>query len=124
MTNIQSTNKFNLEDRTLDFAKSIIKICQILPNNIVNNKLVDQMIRSAGSVGANYREANDSLGNKDFVLRLRISRKEAKETIFWLQLVQQANPTLSLQIVKLIDECTQIRNILSSIIIKITRKNA
>ena len=114
-----SKPKFDLEPRTLTFAKSVLHLCQKLPNNVVDYKLIDQLIRSAGSIGANYREANDALGKKDFANRLRISRKEAKETIFWLELVKEANPNLETEILKLIDECSQLRNIFSSIINKV-----
>jgi len=117
MPNNQDTNKFDLEERTLKFAKQIIKFCQSLPENTINTKLIDQLIRSAGSIGANYREANDSLGKKDFVHRLRIARKESKETIFWLELISEANPKTSNG--DLIDECSQLRNILSAIIKKV-----
>jgi four helix bundle protein len=120
ITNNQNpNNKFDLEERTLIFAKKIIHLCHSLPSNIVNSKLIDQLIRSAGSIGANYREANDALGKKDFLLRLRISRKESKETIFWLELILESNPNTHKTVVELIDECTQIRNILSAIIKKI-----
>ena len=57
---------FDLEDRTLDFAKRIIRMCKTLSSNVVNFKLIDQLIRSAGSIGANYREANDALVKKIF----------------------------------------------------------
>lgn len=124
MINNQIQNqKFNLEDRTLIFAKDIIRLCHKLPNNIVNSKLVDQIIRSSGSIGANYREANDSLGKKDFLLRLRISKKETKETNFWLELLKESNSNFSQEIDKLINECSQIRNIFSAIINKIIIKN-
>lgn len=118
MTNIQipSPKHFDLEERTLKFAKSIVNLCKQLPNNTVNFKLVDQLIRSSGSVGANYREANDSLGKKDFVFRIRIARKESKETIFWLELLREANPEIKID--NLIQECTELRNILSAIIKK------
>ena len=113
----QTTNKkYDLEDRTLIFAKRIIRVCKELPNNTVNFKLVDQLIRSAGSIGANYREANDSLGKKDFIHRLRIARKEAKETTFWLDLILEANSNFHKEINELIDESKQLRNILSAII--------
>jgi len=124
MTNIQNPNsKYDLEDRTLIFAKKIIHLCQKLENNIVNQKLIDQIVRSAGSIGANYREANDSLGKIDFLHRLKISRKETKETIFWLELILEANPGLKTEIFLLIDESSQIRNILSAIITKVKNKN-
>ena len=110
---------FNLETRTLIYAKNIIHLCQSLPKNTINFRLIDQLVRSAGSIGANYREANDSLGKKDFVNRLRISRKEAKEALFWLELVQEANPTCNPQ--SLIQECIELRNILSAIINKVEK---
>ncbi len=114
----QSKNyAFDLEDRTLDFAKRIIHMCKALPNDTINSKLIDQIIRSAGSVGANYREANDALGKKDFLMRMRISRKEAKETEFWLHLIIETNPELKDKILPLLDESIALRKILSSIII-------
>jgi len=112
--------KFDLEDRTLTFAKQVINFCKRLPNNTINYKLIDQLIRSAGSIGANYREANDSLGKKDFVHRLRIARKETKETIFWLELIKEANQNIFID--NLINESVQLRNILSAIIKKVEIK--
>jgi len=119
----EAHKKFDLEERTLAFAKKTIHLCQKLPSNIVNSKLIDQIIRSSGSIGANYREANDALGKKDFSFRLRISRKETKETIFWLELISEANPLLSSLIDDLINESIEIRNILSAIIKKVELKN-
>jgi four helix bundle protein len=79
--NGKTTNKhkFDLEDRKTDFGKSVIRLCKSLPRNPINDRLVGQAVGSAGSVGANYREANDALGKKDFIHRLKIARKEAKE---------------------------------------------
>ena len=83
--------EFDLEKRTTDFAKSVIKVCQTLPENPINYRLIGQVVGSAGSIGANYREANDSLGKKDLIQRLRISRREAKESLHWLELILEAN---------------------------------
>jgi len=114
---MESSNQcYDLEERTLEFAKRIIRMCKALPCNTVNYKLMDQIIRSGGSVGANYREANDSLGKKDFLMRVKISRKEAKETQFWLELIIEANPKLEDRIKNLIIECIELRKIFSSII--------
>jgi four helix bundle protein len=123
MTNDQSSKKkFDLEDRTLDFAKRVVRMCKELPTNTVNDKLIDQVIRSAGSVGANYREANDALGTKDFLMRLKISRKEAKETHFWLELIIEANPNLKKRIESLFQESLELKKILSTIITKLQNK--
>jgi len=118
----KTNKKYDLEERTLTFAKQVVRVCKDLPQNTVNFKLVDQLIRSAGSIGANYREANDALGKKDFVHRLRIARKEAKETVFWLELIIEAHQELEQNIRKIINECIEIRNILSAIIKKVESK--
>lgn len=118
MAQITISKRYDLEDRTLQFAKNIIGLCKKLPGNTVNFKLIDQIVRSATSIGANYREANDSLSKKDFTNRLRISRKEAKETSFWLELIKDTNRQFEKDIDILIDECIQLRNILSAIISK------
>ena len=113
-------NKYrDFENRTTEFAKRIIRLCKELPNDRINNRLVDQIIRSSGSVGANYREANESLGKKDFRFRLRIARKEAKETHHWLELIEEANPKFSERMKELFQEIQEIRNILSAIIVKV-----
>ena len=78
--------KYDLEERTTDFAKRVVHLCRELPKDSMNSRLIGQITGSAGSIGANYREANDALGKKDFVHRLKISRKEAKETIHWLEI--------------------------------------
>jgi len=114
--------KYDLEERTLDFARRVIKVCKSLHNDRINNRLTDQIIRSAGSIGANYREANDSLGKKDFVHRLKIARKEAKETTFWLELILEANQNMKEVIDILIKETIEIRNIISAIINKVEVK--
>jgi four helix bundle protein len=109
---------YDLEERTLAFAKQVIGLCKALPNNTVNFKLIDQLVRSAGSVGANYREGNDALGKKDFIMRIKISRKEAKETEFWLLLVASANPEHAADCDPLVREVIELRKILSAIINK------
>jgi len=108
--------KSNLEDRTLDFSKKLLAFCRDLPKNNVGNILISQVVRSGTSIGANYREANDKPGKKDFVNRLRIARKEAKETSYWLELLQTTNNTKELR--WLIQSTIELRNILSTIISK------
>ena len=79
--------RFDLEDRTFRFAKSVREFVKRLPRTMCNIEDVKQVVRSSGSVGANYIEANESLSKKDFLLRIRICRKEAKETAYWLRLL-------------------------------------
>jgi len=84
----------------------------------MNNRLIGQVVGASGSIGANYREANDALGKKDFILRLKIARREAKETQHWLELVLEANTDKAVEIKPLQKESEELIKILSSIIIK------
>lgn len=113
--------KWDLEKRTSEYAKSVIRLCKGLPRNPINDRLIDQVVGSSGSVGANYREANDALGKKDFAQRLKISRREAKESLYWLELISEANANKNLEINSLIRESEELKNILSSIIIKVEK---
>jgi four helix bundle protein len=113
-----TNGKWDLEERTTEFAKAVIRLCRKLPRDSINSRLTGQLTGSAGSVGANYREANDALGKKDFQNRLRIARKEAKETLHWLDCINEANSGYKTEIQDLSKECTELRNILSSIISK------
>lgn len=109
---------FDLEIRTTNFAKSVIVFCKNLPKNSITNSLIDQLVRSSGSIGANYREANDALGKKDFLQHLKISRREAKESLHWLELLREAVPTANKEIGPLMTEADELKKILSAIIIK------
>jgi len=109
---------FDLEKRTTEYAKRVIHLCKSLYKNIINEVYIKQIIRSSGSIGANYREANDSLGNKDFLHKIKISRKETKETLHWLELIEEANPNLSNRMQDLKKEGIEIKNILSAILLK------
>lgn len=109
---------YDLEKRTLEFAKAVVRFCKSLPKETINFQLISQLIRSSGSVGANYIEANEALSKKDFLHRVKISRKEAKETIYWLEIILEANPNHEEEANKLIVEATELKKILSSIIEK------
>lgn len=75
-----------------------------------------QLIRSSGSVGANYIEPNEKLGDKDFSFRLKIARKEAKESAYWLKLLKSSNPGHATEIENIFQEAEELRKILSAII--------
>ena len=81
--------------------------------------MINQVVGSTGSVGANYREANDALGKKDFIQRLKIARREAKESHHWLELLLEADGKLKPKIDPLIKETIELKNIISSIIAKV-----
>jgi len=109
-----------LEERFLKFAKDVRDFCRLVKWDIINAQYVKQVIRSSGSIGANYIEASDHLGKLDEKMRLKISRREAKETVYWLQLVLLYEEiSLENKRIYLIDEGTQIKKILSSILGKL-----
>ena len=82
--------KYDLEERTKEFGKRIIRLCKALPNNAINDRLIRQVVGSGDSVGANYAEANDALSKQDMLKGIRICRKEAKETKLHLELLAEA----------------------------------
>ncbi len=118
MSQIQNSKQYDLEERTLIYGRNIIIFCKSIPKNTINSPLISQLIRSGTSVGANYREANETSTKKDFLCRMRICRKEAKETIYWLHLVTEANPELNIKTNILINETSQLVKICASIILK------
>lgn len=119
MRDDQSNPPYNLEERTFQFAKSIREFVKRLPRTISNAEDVKQVVRSSGSVGANYIEAQESLSKKDVRLRVRIARKEAKETRCWLRLLNTGEEfSLDKECDRLIQESTELLKILSAIIDK------
>jgi four helix bundle protein len=109
-----------LETRFLNFAKHTRNFCRQVPQDAINITYIRQLIRSSSSIGANYIEASDDLGKADEKIKIRISRREAKESIFWLDLILiENNNTLETTRKNLLDECDQIRKILSAILIKL-----
>ncbi len=107
--------KYDLEDRTLEFLKATIRLCKKFSKSEINRRLVGQVIRSVGSVGANYREANESISPKDLKLRIKISRKEAKESHFWFQALLEANPEFENETKMLIQESLEMAKIFTTI---------
>ena len=110
-----------LEDRFFRFAKNVRDFCLKLKWNTINREYIRQLIRSSGSVGANYIEASDDLGKLDEKLKINF-QKRSKESVHWLGLVLCYDDK---QIIKeqqgLIDEGVQITKILSSILIKLNK---
>jgi four helix bundle protein len=110
---------YDLEDRTLLFAKTVRAFVKRLPRTICNIEDVKQLVKSSGSVGANYIEANEAMSKKDFRLRIKISRKESKESRYWLRLIETGNEArLEDERQKLIQESTELMNIFGAILRK------
>lgn len=119
----EAVNKiYNLEERTFQFALKVRFFIKKLPRNVNNIEDGKQLVRSSGSVGANYIEANDSLGEKDKIMKVRICRKEAKESKFWLRLVDtENNEILESERIKLIQESHELMLIFGSILKSLTK---
>lgn len=120
MSKIQTTKRYDLEGRTLDFAKKVRKFIKGLHKSIGNLEDSKQLVRSSGSIGANYIEANESLGKKDFVMRIKICRKEAKESMYWLNLIETSNNENEEERKWLAQEARELTNIFGSIVRKST----
>ena len=110
---------YDLEERTFQFAKAVRLFVKTLPKTVANIEDGKQLVRASGSVGANYREANESLSKKDFLMRIKISRKEAKESAYWLRLINETNDLENAaEASRLIQEATELKKIFSAIIEK------
>lgn len=119
MFKIQNTKQYDLEERTFQFAKRSRLFVKQLLKTIGNTEDGKQFIRSSGSVGANYIEANEALSKKDFVMRTKICRKEAKESRYWLRLINtNDNAVLEKEKEELIKEAIELMNIFGSIVRK------
>jgi len=118
-TNNNSKPIYDLEERTFRFAKNVRIYIKKLPQTLANIEDGKQVIRASGSVGANYIEANEALSKKDFLMRVKISRKEAKESAYFLRLIYETNPKeFETEGIKLYNEAIELKKIFSSIIEK------
>ena len=86
----QFENKYDLEKRATDFSGELIIFCKSSPKDMITLPIINQLIRSGTSIGANYREANGASSKKDFQNKIFICKKECKETLYWLELIGKA----------------------------------
>ncbi len=119
MTEIKNSKLYDLEDRTLKFAKNVRTLVKKLSKTLGNLEDGKQLIRASGSVGSNYIEANEALSKKDFIMRIKICRKEAKESRYWLRLIDTSDELAQENERKDLEkEATELMNILGSILRK------
>lgn len=110
---------YDLEERTFQFAKDVRLFIKKIPKTLINLEDCTQLLKSSGSVGANYIEANEALSKKDFLRRMKISRKEAKESTCWLRLINVTSIfDNDAEWRYLLTESIELKKILSSIIEK------
>jgi len=116
MTETDNTKRYDLEDRTLKYTRAVIGFTDVIPKTIVNQEIIKQLFRSSSSIGANYIEANGALGKKDFIMRIRICRKETKESHYWLNLISTKDELLEKQKQSLINETIELLRIFNTIL--------
>jgi four helix bundle protein len=119
MSKNKNPKQYDLEERTLLFAQRVRAFVKKMPKTLANIEDCRQLVKASGSTGANYIEANEALNKKDFVMRIKISRKESKESRFWLKLVDTGNDAeLEKERMELITESTELMKIFGSILQK------
>ena len=110
---------YDLEERTERFAKRVRSFTKKLPRTEENIDDIKQLTRSTGSVASNYIEANEALSKKDFVYRIKVCRKESKESRLFLRLIDTGNDvSLEEELAALVQEATELMKIFGSIITK------
>jgi four helix bundle protein len=117
MLNNESSKRYDLEERTFQFAKESRVFVKQLSRTISNIEDVKQFVRASDSIGANYIEANEAIGKKDFVMKIRICRREAKESGYWLRLID-ANDALRTEYARLLREAAELTKIFGAIVRK------
>jgi len=101
-------SKYNLQERTTEFGKEIIRLCKLIRFNPVSSKIIDQLVRSGTSVGANYMEAINASSKKDFKNKIFICKKEAQETRYWLIMLKESENSIHESADKLLKECHEL----------------
>jgi four helix bundle protein len=112
-----SSKQYDLEDRTVEFAKANRVFVKRLPRTIGNLEDAKQFIRASGSIGANYIEANEAIGKKDFLMKIKTCRREAKESGYWARLLE-CDGELEATRAKLLAEACELTNIFGAIVRK------
>lgn len=115
---INQKRKYDLEERTAKFGEKVIQFAKFISANDITKPLINQMIRSATSIGANYLEADDAESKKDFIHKLSICKKESKETKHWLRMIVMAQSELKDEARKLWQEAQELNLIFAAIIRK------
>lgn len=116
-------NVFDLEERTAQFGEEVIDFVKTLERNEINNPLINQVVRSSTSIGANYMEADGAESKKDFLHKIVICKKEAKETKHWMRMLARANPDKANECRKLWQEANELTRIFSVIFLSNKKKN-
>ncbi|MBI3577216.1 four helix bundle protein [Candidatus Gottesmanbacteria bacterium] len=116
---MSNENKYNLKERIIRFVLEVIALARDLPDNRINRIFIDQVIRSVSGIGSNYEEADGTPTKRDFIYKMGVVKKEAKETKYWITLIKLTNDEkLHGRIERLLQENEELIRIFASIIIK------
>ena len=107
---------YDLEERCAQFSEALIVFLKTTPKNEITRPIINQLMRSGTSIGANYMEANQAASKKDFRNKACISRKEASETKYWLRLLATTQPELRARCQSLWKESHELTLIFSKIV--------
>jgi four helix bundle protein len=116
----QKSSKYDLEERTAKFGENIIRFCKKVPRNLINDPLVNQLVRAGTSVGANYSEADDAESKVDFKHKIGISKKESRESKHFIRMIAVAVPELKEDAKPLWQEAKEINLMLNTIYKKVS----
>jgi len=116
-------NKLDIVERSIDYSLRIIKLYRELERNSIGRILGSQLLRAGTSIGANIHEAQGGQSKADFIAKMSIAYKEARETAYWLRLIQDAKLISVTRLKDLRDETDQLIKILSSILLTSKQKN-
>lgn len=108
-------NKYDLEERTAQFGEDIIKLAKTVPKSTITIPILNQLMRSGTSLGANYMEANGASSKKDFKNKIHLCKKESMETKYWLRMLAEAHSELKEQCRRLWQEVHELTLIFSKI---------
>jgi len=103
----------DLKERLLEFGARIVTLVEALPRTLVGRRIGDQLLRSGTSVGANYEEAQAAESKEDFVHKLQVALKEAREANYWLRLLAKSRKLPPERLASILDESSQLRAMLS-----------
>jgi four helix bundle protein len=130
MTNVQPSpngqnpkREYDLVERTVKFSEEVIDFTKKLPQDTITKPLISQLVRAGTSIGANYSEADEANSKKDFINKVVISKKETKETKYWLRLIAHTIPDSKPEARKLWQEAQELNLILAAIIRSANDKN-
>jgi len=112
----------DIEKRTFEFSLRIVRLCKVLDKDRVGRILINQVLRSGTSIGANVEEAQGAQSKADFIAKMSIARKEARETRYWLRIIAEADLQPKEKMSPIIQEAEEIMKIVSAIIVSARRK--